>query len=271
MTTDPTYELLFEDDDCGLKLVVCNEDKLNVLDFQDKQLITLFKETNEYEIHDLETLECEFNDNLTSFSRLPHGLKNLSCSHNPKLTHLPDPLPDTLESLHCHSNKSFENFPTLPDTLCQLYCHNNQLVAHLPTLPETLRVLYCNDTGITHLPQLLHTDLHYLDCRNIYQMRNLPTLPDTLTHLYCCNTPLQELPNIPNSLQEIVVTFDQVELFTNHIIKNTEIIVEDCKFRPSLSDVKKYDELWNALIKNTSNQNTFVMNAREANKIKKQI
>ena len=93
-------------------------------------------------------------------------------------------------------------------------------------LPNSLKELYCNDMNLSNLPELLNDSLEKLICNNnkLTELHNLPiTLKELdisfndlskidrdlpdLVKLYCNNNLLSELPNLPDSLRELVCDF----------------------------------------------------------------
>jgi len=190
------------------------------------------------------------NNRIKDFSKLPEGLKVLSCS-NSKLTHLGE-LPIKLQQLIADDNL-LSSLPVLPSTLTHLEVTRNCL-ERLPELPESLEILRAENNLLTELPDFPHgikvinvrinnlvsipelpTSLSMLDvgCTNI---THLPELPDGLRNFLCDNTPnLYELPNFSKTLIYIDVSAnplltsfprfpDNIETFTaNNCIGITEL------------------------------------------------
>jgi len=144
------------------------------------------------------------------------NLKFFSCAYN-NLNALPDLSLTNLETLDCYNN-NLNTLPNLPNSLKELYCYNNKLI----TLPDLSNLL----------------DLNKLSFGN----NKLSELQDlsTLTHLIevdCQYNDLNVLPNLPDSVREIKISIDQIDLLINDdytptdalntLNANSEIIIND--------------------------------------------
>jgi hypothetical protein len=107
---------------------------------------------------------------------LPEGLDSLSCNDCPKLTHLPEDLPKDVYGIRCGNCINLTRLPEhLPEGLLWLYCNGCPKLTELPEhLPEGLEKLYCNDcTNLTRLPDLPKS-LKILDCSGCTGLIFLP-------------------------------------------------------------------------------------------------
>ncbi len=113
-------------------------------------------------------------NNLTSLSALPSGLRELSVSYN-QLTSLP-PLPSGLWKLSVFNNQ-LASLPPLPSGLQTLWAYRNQLPS-LPALPPGLRDLSVSHNQLASLPEL-PSELRALRVSH----NQLASLPESITGL----------------------------------------------------------------------------------------
>jgi Leucine-rich repeat (LRR) protein len=93
---------------------------------------------------------------ITTLPKLPHGFRQIWCSYNPNLTHLPPELPSTLITFVC-IDTPITTLPPLPDGLTSLSIDHTYIKQLPPVLPLHLRILSFQSCGITTLPELPST------------------------------------------------------------------------------------------------------------------
>jgi Leucine-rich repeat (LRR) protein len=144
---------------------------------------------------------------LTDLSDIPglmdvlDRVTSLSCSYNP-ITDLPNlrKMAPQLVTFYCNGTQITE-LPPLPDTLTSLSCSSNRLRSLPRPLPSNLMYLNCSSNELIYLPPL-PLNLRQLVCE-YNQLKELPKLPLSLTHLYTNNNQLRFLPKLPPLLSWI--------------------------------------------------------------------
>jgi Leucine-rich repeat (LRR) protein len=211
---------------------------LVVLKFGNGKLVRLHNSISN--IESIRYLFCSRNHliELPNLSRLTM-LRGFLCDRN-KLNTLPNSLSEltNLKFFSC----AYNNLDALPDlsltNLESLDCYNNNLNT-LPNLPISLKELYCYNNKLTILPDLSNfLDLNKLSFGN-NKLSELQGL-STLTHLIevdCQYNDLNVLPNLPDSVREIKISIDQIDLLINDdytptdalntLNANSEIIIND--------------------------------------------
>ena len=124
------------------------------------------------------------------------------------LLSIPEPLPQNLERLICHSNR-LTSLPILPNSLITLHCsHNN--ITHLPdVLPPNMESLIFGFNQITEIPENLPESLECLSCSGTMITKLPDIIPPNIKLLFCSDKP--RLKTIPLSLTRInhyVIIYD---------------------------------------------------------------
>jgi len=128
------------------------------------------------------------------------------------LTHLPEDLPEDLETLFCSYNK-LKEIIKLPINLKKLYCGNNTELTEIKELPKHLEEIQCASCNLKSLPELPNS-LIELYCTN-NKIESLPNLPESLQSLVCFNNKLRELPNLPNHLNRLICYKNKIRRLPN--------------------------------------------------------
>ena len=124
------------------------------------------------------------------------------------LLSIPEPLPQNLEQLICHSNR-LTSLPILPNSLTTLHCsHNN--ITHLPdVLPPNMESLICGFNQITEIPENLPESLECLGCSGTMITKLPDIIPPNIKLIFFSDNP--GLKTIPLSLTRInhyVIIYD---------------------------------------------------------------
>ncbi len=150
--------------------------------------------SNVSELGNLTYIDCS-NNQLTALPELPASLTSLDCSYN-QLTELSE-LPTSLNTLVCAGNK-LENLAIISylANLETLDISDNKFTA-LPDLPTTIRSLNYSSNPLTALPTDLSglEKLCFLSCASI-GLKELPTLPESLEYLVCSGNELTDVDEI---------------------------------------------------------------------------
>ena len=124
------------------------------------------------------------------------------------LLSIPEPLPQNLEHLICHSNR-LTSLPILPDSLTTLHCsHNN--ITHLPdVLPPNMESLICGFNQITDIPENLPESLECLSCSGNMITKLPDIIPPNIKLLFCSDNPgLKTLPLSLTRINHYVIIYD---------------------------------------------------------------
>ncbi len=167
----------------------------------------------------LKSLDCSYNNSLTTLPTLPNSITYINCQHD-SLTSITN-LPTSLYNLYCPEN-FLTTLPTLPNSLSIVNCQLNLLV-NLPAFDTSLQSLECNSNHLTNLPPLPNS-LTYLDCSQ-NQLTTLPSLPNSLTYLDCLMNSLTSLPALDTSLNTLTCSKNSL---TNLPALPNSLIELDC-------------------------------------------
>lgn len=160
---------------------------------------------NLLDFFNLEVLNIE-NNRIIELKGLSKSIIYINCSYN-ELVYLEN-LPDSLEELDCSYNLIL-NLNYLPNSLLVLNCSLNQII-NLNNLPLNIIKLNCSNNKLVSLEKLPNT-IEELDC-SYNSIVNLDWLPESLKILNAiCNQYLSDLNNLPNSLEKIIFSGDNID------------------------------------------------------------
>lgn len=148
---------------------------------------------------------CEINCSGNQLTELPEflaSLQYLNCYNN-KLTSLPSNVSElgSLYVINC-SNNLLEKLPELPNSLKDLYCSSNQLT-ELSELPTSLNTLVCAGNKLENLAIISYlANLETLDISD-NKFTALPDLPTTIRSLNYSYNPLTALPTDLSGLEKL--------------------------------------------------------------------
>ena len=207
----------------------------------------------------------------TNLIRLPdlsqfNYLSSLSVVNNPYLIDiLPEPILNTDTDDLSHLPIALQNSlrwytPRLPTNLSELLIDNNPSLTSLPKIPMLQELIIVNNNNLTTLPDAIR---YYMDpehpmlqltCAN----NNLTTLPNLsrftkLKQLNCAYNILQSLPVLPNSVNSLVISIDQIGILINDNNTPTEaltslnpeatIVIRDLIYFPDGQEKKIYIQI----------------------------
>ncbi len=193
--------------------------------------------------------EILYLDNVDSedFPELPNNVKYLHCN-GPKLTKLPDNLPDSISSMTIEY-ANLEKLPNkLPASLLSLTIYQSKLpcITHIPSntieylkieqndtrsitvekFPPSLLYLLCNFNPLTYITDDMYkSNIEVLDL-SCNQLTKLPTrLPKHLKELWCHTNKIQYMPkNMPTTITRIECHTNAFSDVMNRDYKNDEAI-----------------------------------------------